>query len=246
MVRLIRRSRGASGRRFRRFDLRDMAHEWYLRPVHAIPGLSHAGYVDPMTNVADLEPPQSPNGKEVLIPSSRAAWRNWLDENADRREGLWIVFRSGSSEVEGPTYEVLVEEALCFGWIDSVAKRLDADRRIQWFSPRRKGGIWSALNKQRIEMLTAAGQMTEHGQAAIDAAIADGSWSQYDDVEALVVPEDLERAFDEASRARAAYESSSKSAKKQYLWQVYSAKRDDTRVKRIASLIRELSSSDGQ
>lgn len=203
-------------------------------------------YVDPMTNVADLEPPQSPNGKEVLVPSSRAAWRAWLEENPDRREGLWIVFRGGHSEVEGPTYEELVEESLCFGWIDSVAKRLDADRRIQWFSPRRKGGIWSALNKQRIERLTEAGLMAPRGQAAIDAAIADGSWSQYDDVDALVVPEDLERAFADAPLARETYENSSKSAKKQYLWQVYSAKREDTRASRVQSLVRKLSSPEGR
>lgn len=193
-----------------------------------------------MINVADLKPPQSPNGKEVLVPSSRAAWREWLADHPDRTDGLWVVF-PGSSEVEGPTYEMLVEESLCFGWIDSVAKRLDADRRIQWFSPRRKGGIWSALNKQRIEKLTGAGLMAPPGQAAIDAAVADGSWSQYDDVEALVVAEDLEQAFADAPLAREAYESSSKSAKKQYLWQIYSAKREDTRANRIRALIEELS-----
>lgn len=208
-----------------------------------IPGLPVLRYVDPVTNVAELEPPQSPNGKEVLVPSSRAAWRNWLEGNADRQDGLWIVFRSGSSELDGPTYEMLVEESLCFGWIDSVVKRLDSDRRIQWFSPRRKGGIWSALTKQRIEKLIEAGLMAPRGHAVIDAAIADGSWSQYDDVEALVVPDDLERAFLGTPLARDAYESSSKSAKKQYLWQVYSAKREDTRANRIRALIEELLST---
>lgn len=198
-----------------------------------------------MTNVADLEPPQSPNGKEVLVPVSRAAWREWLNDNTDRHEGLWVVFASGSSEVEGPTYDELVEESLCFGWIDSLTKRVDADRRIQWFSPRRKGGIWSAFNKQRIERLTEAGLMAPPGQAAIDAAKADGSWTQYDDVDALVVPADLEQAFDNAPAAREAYENSSKSAKKQFLWQVYSAKREDTRANRIRTLIGELSASDG-
>lgn len=197
-------------------------------------------YVGLMTDPAQMPPPESPNGKEVLVPSSRAEFRDWLAGNVGRREGIWVVYRSRKSDLEAPVYEELVEEALCFGWIDSLNKRLDDDRSIQWYSPRRKGGIWSALNKQRIEMLTAAGLMTEHGQAAIDAAIADGSWSRYDEVEALIVPEDLERAFADTPLAREAYESASKSAKKQHLWQVYSARRAETRAKRIETLIREL------
>lgn len=194
-----------------------------------------------MTNVADIELPPSPNGKDVLAPSSRAEWRRWLDEHAGRQDGLWVVYRNNASPIEGPVYDELVEEALCFGWIDSLTKRVDDDRRIQWYSPRRKGGIWSALNKQRIEKLTEAGLMAPSGQAAIDAAVADGSWSQYDDVDALIVPEDLEQAFSYSPAARQAYEDSSKSAKKQFLWQVYSAKRDDTRASRIRALIEELS-----
>ncbi|REK21072.1 MAG: hypothetical protein DWQ40_04635, partial [Actinobacteria bacterium] len=87
-----------------------------------------------MTNVSELETPSSPNGKEVLVPASRAEWRTWLSENADRAEGLWLVHRNKSSSLEGPLYDELVEEALCFGWIDSVVRRADLARRIQWFS----------------------------------------------------------------------------------------------------------------
>lgn len=193
-----------------------------------------------MTNVADLEQPDSPNGKEVLIPASRADWRTWLSANADRGDGLWVVYRNKSSSLDGPLYDELVEEALCFGWIDSVTRRADDDRRIQWFSPRRKGGIWSALNKTRIERLVASGLMTERGQRVIGEAIADGSWSQYDDVEALVVHEDLREALDEAPAARQAFDSLSVSVKKQYLYQVYSAKRAETRANRIAAMVGEL------
>ena len=197
-----------------------------------------------MTNVADLELPDSPNGKGVFVPPSRAEWRTWLSAEADRSDGLWLVYRKKSSSLDGPLYHELVEESLCFGWIDSVAKRVDDDRLIQWFSPRRRGGIWSALNKERIERLMSQGLMAERGQRVIDEAMADGSWSKFDDVEALVIHEDLQEALDGAPIAGEAWEALSSSTKKQHLWQVYSAKRAETRSTRIESLIQELSSGD--
>jgi len=228
----------------RDFDLGDMAVDRKCRPVDGRFG-RRTGYLrGPMTNVADLEQPESPNGKDILVPATRDEWRTWLSVNAERPDGLWLVYRNKSSSVDGPLYHELVEESLCFGWIDSVTKRVDDDRRIQWFSPRRKGGIWSALNKERIERLTGQGLMAERGQRLIDEAIADGSWSQYDDVDALVVHEDLGDALDGVPVARDAWETLSPSTRKQYLWQVYSAKRDETRANRIESLIEELSSGD--
>jgi uncharacterized protein YdeI (YjbR/CyaY-like superfamily) len=206
---------------------------------------ARATFVGPMPNVADLEQPDSPNGKDVLVPASRAEWRAWLSENAERPDGLWVVYPKKSSPVEGPLYGELVEEALCFGWIDSVNKRVDDDRLIQWFSPRRKGGIWSALNKERLERLVGQGLVSERGQRLIDEAMADGSWSQYDDVEALVVHDDVREALDKSPNARAAWEATSASTKKQHLWQIYSAKRAETRASRIESLIQELSSPEG-
>jgi uncharacterized protein YdeI (YjbR/CyaY-like superfamily) len=194
-----------------------------------------------MSKTADLSDPTSPNGKDVMTPRSRAHWRNWLASNTDRREGLWIVYRKKSSNLEGPVYDDLVEEALCFGWIDSQSRRVDDDRMMQWFSPRRKGGLWSALNKKRIESLVEQGLMTEAGQAAIDEAKADGSWSQTDEVDALVVPSDLQTALDAAPEAESAYRALTDSAKKQYLWWIHSAKRPATRARRIEETIRRLS-----
>jgi uncharacterized protein YdeI (YjbR/CyaY-like superfamily) len=194
-----------------------------------------------VTRTVDLRNPDSPNGKEVFTPSNRADWRGWLAANSDRQEGIWIVHRKKSSGLEGPLYDDLVEEALCFGWIDSVVRRADEDRMLQWFSPRRPGGLWSALNKERIERLQRDGLMTEAGQAVIDRANADGSWSQTDEVDALIVPPDLEAAFDAAPEARVAYESLRDSAKKEYLWSVYSARRPETRSRRVAGIIDRLS-----
>ena len=195
-----------------------------------------------MTQIADLEVPTSPNGKDVVVPRTRAAWRRWLDSNPDRDDGLWVVYRKKSSDLRGPLYDDLVEEALCFGWIDSQLRRVDDERVMQWFSPRRAGGLWSALNKERIERLVGEGLMTDRGQAVIDAAKADGSWSQIDDVEALVLPADLEAALAAAPEARRAYEALSDSTKKQYLWWIGSAKRPATRAGRIDDTIDRLTS----
>jgi uncharacterized protein YdeI (YjbR/CyaY-like superfamily) len=97
-------------------------------------------------------------------------------------------------------------------------KNVDDDRVMQWFSPRREGGLWSAVNKERIDQLVGAGHMTEVGQAAIDRAKADGSWSQLDDVDALIVPPDLQPALDAVPETLTAYQGLGDSAKKQYLW----------------------------
>ena len=197
-----------------------------------------------MTRTADLPDPPSPNGKDVLTPTTRADWRSWLASNIERQEGLWVVYRKKSSSLEGPDYDDLVEEGLCFGWIDSVARRVDEDRTIQWFSPRRRGGLWSALNKERIEHLERAGLMTEAGRAVIEGAKADGSWSQTDEVDSLVIPPDLQAAFDYTPRAKAQYELLRDSAKKEYLWWIHSAKRPETRAKRIAETVQRLSAGE--
>lgn len=193
-----------------------------------------------MVRSIDLPEPDSPDGKDLYVPDTRADWRKWLASRPDRTDGVWVAYPKKSSGVEGPAYEDLVEEALCFGWIDSISRRADEDRRLQWFSPRRKGSVWSLSNKERVERLVAEGRMAERGQAVIDAARADGSWSQYDDAEAMVIHPDLQAAFDASPVAAEAWESTSPSQRKQDLWSVYSAKRPGTRTSRIEKLIRRL------
>lgn len=194
-----------------------------------------------MTRIDDLGEPPSPDGKDILAPSTRGEWRRWLASNVDRSEGIWIVYRKKPSNLDGPVYDDLVEEALCFGWIDSRVRRVDDDRVMQWYSPRRRGGLWSAANKERIDRLISAGLMTEAGRAAIDQAKTDGSWSQLDEVDALIVPADLRTALDATPDAAAVYEALADSAKKQYLWWIHSAKRPATRAGRIGETIRKLS-----
>ncbi len=198
-----------------------------------------------VARIDDFDDPMAPDGKEVLFPSSRSEWRRWLASRSQRQEGVWIVYRKKTSSLDGPVYDDLVEEALCFGWIDSRVRRVvDDDRVMQWFSPRRSGGLWSAVNKRRIGRLIASGHMTERGQAAIDQPKADGSWSQLDDVDALIVLRDLRAALRAVSDAEAAYEALANSAKKQYLWWIHSAKRPATRASRIEETNRRLSSGE--
>jgi uncharacterized protein YdeI (YjbR/CyaY-like superfamily) len=193
-----------------------------------------------VARIADLPEPPSPDGREVVTPASRTAWRRWLGRQAGRTEGVWVVHRKKSSPLTGPDYDDLLDEALCHGWIDSRGRRVDDDRMIQWYSPRRPGGLWSAPNKQRIERLVREGRMTPAGQAAIDRARADGSWSQADDVDALVVPSDLAAALAAVPAAATAYERLTGSAKRHYLWWIHSARRQSTRETRIGETVRRL------
>ncbi len=128
-------------------------------------------------------------------PASRAEWRAWLAENHAASTGVWLVYPKKASGLPGPSYEEAVEEALCFGWIDSRVRPLDGRRRLQWFSPRRPGSIWSAPNKARVARLLAAGRMAPAGLAKVEAAKADGSWEILDKVETLELPEDLAAAL---------------------------------------------------
>jgi uncharacterized protein YdeI (YjbR/CyaY-like superfamily) len=193
-----------------------------------------------MARIADIPDPASPNGKDVRTPPSRASWRAWLVANRDRDEGIWVVYRKKSSQLEGPTYDDLLDEALCFGWIDSQVRRVDDDRMMQWFSPRRRGGLWSARNRERIERLVRDGLMTDTGMAVIDAARADGSWTQTDEVDALVIPGDLGSAFEAEPTAAAAFGELPDSVKKRYLWWIHEAKRPETRGNRIEETVRRV------
>lgn len=197
--------------------------------------------VSEMTRTADLPAPASPDGRDVLVPATAAAWRRWLGRHQDRTDGIWIVYRKKSSPLVGPTYDDLLDEALCHGWIDSRGRRVDEDRMVLWFSPRRTGGLWSQRNKRRIEELVAAGRMAPSGQAAIDRAVADGSWTQADEVDALIVPPDLAAALVAFPRADEAYAALADSSKRQYLWWIHSARRAETRAARITETVRRLS-----
>ena len=131
-----------------------------------------------------------------------------------------------------------VEEALCFGWIDSKVVKLDAERTLQWFSPRRPRGTWARTNKERVERLTAEGLMMPAGLAVIEAAKRDGTWTLLDDVEDLIVPDDLAAAFDAAPPARANWDAFSRSARRAILVWIVQAQRPETRAARVSETAR--------
>jgi uncharacterized protein YdeI (YjbR/CyaY-like superfamily) len=180
--------------------------------------------------------PSSLDDGERVQPESLDDWRAWLADNHGRAAGAWLVTWKASAP--GPTvgYEEAVEQALCFGWVDSTARALDAERTMLWFAPRRRGSGWARTNKQRVERLLAAGQMAPAGLAVVEAAKADGSWTLLDDVEDLVVPDDLAAAFDARPGARAHWDAFPRSPRRMMLVWLVEAKKPETRARRIAEI----------
>lgn len=178
-----------------------------------------------------------PEGPQIE-PASRQAWRAWLESHPDRTGGVWFVYAKKAAPASMPRVAVsdAIEEALCFGWIDSVPRRLDEHRAMLWFSPRKPGSGWSRPNKERIARLEAAGQMHARGRAVIDAAKADGSWTLLDAVENLEVPDDLAAAFARYPGSAAQWEAFPRSAKRGMLEWVVQAKREPTRAKRVEAI----------
>jgi uncharacterized protein YdeI (YjbR/CyaY-like superfamily) len=167
----------------------------------------------------------------------RPVWREWLRQNHQTSIGIWLVYYKVNSGKPSIKYSEAVKEALCFGWIDSKVNSLDSDRYMQIFTPRKPKSVWSKLNKQYIEELIEQELMTEAGLAKIEAAKQDGSWSLLDAVEALIVPPDLQQALDQNETAKRNFEAFSNSTKKNILFWIDSAKRSETRSKRIAQTI---------
>jgi len=166
----------------------------------------------------------------------RQAWRTWLAANHSTASGAWMVtWRAGSGRV-GLDYEAAVEEALCFGWVDSTGGRVDDKRSKLYFAPRKPRSPWAATNKARVDRLIRVGRMTPAGLAAIAQAKANGSWEVYDTVERLEVPEDLGAALDSRPAATANFAAFPPSARKMQLAWVALAQRPETRAARIATV----------
>jgi uncharacterized protein YdeI (YjbR/CyaY-like superfamily) len=175
---------------------------------------------------------------EKVQVESRAAWRAWLSQHASASPGIWLVtFKKAAGEAHLP-YEDMVEEALCFGWVDSQARPLDDARSQLLLTPRKASSGWSRPNKQRVERLIASGLMTPAGLAVIDRAKLDGSWTALDDAWNLVEPEALVVALDADPAARRHWDAFPPSAKRAILEWIGTAKRPATREKRIAETAR--------
>ncbi|MFE1746633.1 YdeI family protein [Coleofasciculus sp. H7-2] len=174
---------------------------------------------------------------ETIYASDRTYWREWLEKNHRTSPGIWLIYYKVKSGKPSVRYNEAVKEALCFGWIDSKVKSLDEERYMQIFTPRKLKSVWSKLNKQYIEEIIEQGLMTEVGFKKIDAAKQDGSWTALDEIEALTIPMDLKQALEANEAANRNFETFSNSLKKNILFWINSAKRPETRLKRIEQTI---------
>jgi uncharacterized protein YdeI (YjbR/CyaY-like superfamily) len=182
--------------------------------------------------------PASAGDDRPRVPvADRAAWRSWLSAHAATSPGIWLVYEKGPQR--RLSYDDIVEEALCFGWVDSRPRALDEHSAMLLLAPRKPTSSWSRVNKERVERLIAAGAMTPAGLAAVDAARANGRWSALDAVEDLVEPDDLRAALTDRPEARAVWDTFPRSAKRAILEWITAAKRPATRSARIAETVDE-------
>jgi uncharacterized protein YdeI (YjbR/CyaY-like superfamily) len=168
----------------------------------------------------------------------RDEWRAWLAENHATAQEMWLVFYKKHVGKPGLTYLEALEEALCFGWIDGILKRIDGEKHTIRFSPRRKNSIWSEHNKKRVARLIQEGRMAEAGLARIREAKANGQWAKAvvrEDV--TIVPPELTAALAENARARDNFEKLAPSYRRQFIYWISDAKRDETRRRRVAEVV---------
>ena len=174
---------------------------------------------------------------EKVVVESRKAWRDWLTLHHSQAESIWLVTYKKHVEERYLPYDDIVEEALCFGWIDSLPRRLDEERTMLLLSPRKPKSVWSKLNKERIARLIEQGLMMPPGLEKVERAKADESWVFLDDVEALILPDDLQAALNSNQQAKQYFEAFSPSKKKGILQWIKMAKREQTRCQRIEKTV---------
>lgn len=186
---------------------------------------------------ASTHPPTWKFDYPIFHAETREQWRTWLLLNHQTNRGVWLgSWRTGTERPRCP-YPDAVEEAICFGWIDSTTTVYDEERGLQLYTPRRPKSQWTRLNRQRAADMDERGLMTDSGRRIIATAQANGWWTIFDSVEDLIEPPELAAALDENPPARIAWDGFPPSARKQMLWWIVSAARDVTRAERIAQIV---------
>src|SRR5690606_3352976 len=173
------------------------------------------------------------NHPEIFYPRTAAEWREWLQENHHSKQSVWLVYHAKASNLPTVSWREAVDVALCFGWIDSKRIKVDAQTSHQFFSKRKAKSTWSKINKDKVQELNEAGLMAPAGYQSIEIAKQNGSWTILDEVEELIIPNDLQQAFKKHNGAEEYFLSLSKSIRKMMLYWIVSAKRPETRQKRI-------------
>jgi uncharacterized protein YdeI (YjbR/CyaY-like superfamily) len=174
---------------------------------------------------------------DAIQPKSRKAWREWLKKHHATSPGIWLIYAKKHTGIPSLSYNDAVEEALCYGWIDSLLHPIDGDLYKQVFTPRKPKSAWSAANKARVERLTAAGLMTAAGMALVALAKQTGTWSALDGAASLTMPPELQKAIDADAAARKHWPAYTPGMRKGFLYMVASAKRPETRAARIAEVV---------
>ncbi len=173
---------------------------------------------------------------ETFCPASRQEWGQWLQEHHGTKQSIWVVYYKKNSGIASMAYSDAVDEALCFGWIDSTRKTLDSESFIQFFCKRKPKSVWSKVNKAKVQRLIEEGLMMPAGLASIDTAKQNGSWTILDGVEELEMPKDLAKAFKSHPGSKQYFAGLSRSVRKAILQWLVLAKRPETRQKRIAEI----------
>jgi uncharacterized protein YdeI (YjbR/CyaY-like superfamily) len=174
---------------------------------------------------------------ERYQPSTLTDWHNWLATHHDRGAGVWVVIWRPSSGQEQLSYDELIREALCWGWVDGQASPLDEQRSMLWFTKRKPNSPWAATNKARVADLVREGRLQPAGIAEIERAKANGMWTIYDSVDALEEPAELKAALDAVPAARANWDGFPPSVRKQALASIALAQRPETKAKRVITIV---------
>jgi uncharacterized protein YdeI (YjbR/CyaY-like superfamily) len=170
--------------------------------------------------------------------AAREDWRGWLAQHHSTEKELWLIIYKRHVAKTGLSYQEALEEALCFGWIDGTLKRIDDEKHMIRFSPRRSTSIWSKANRGRAEKLIAQGRMTGAGLAMIEQAKKNGEWyRELSDDEGPIIPSDLIEALKRNKKAQKNFENFPPSLQQQFAYWITSAKRPETRTKRIQETV---------
>jgi len=174
--------------------------------------------------------------KETFCPTSQQDWRKWLKKNHKSKQSVWLILYKKESKKPVIRWSEAVDEALCFGWVDSKRRPVDEEKFTQFFSRRKPTGTWSRINKEKIRYLIAKRLMAKAGLMSVETAKKNGSWTILDGVEELVIPPDLAKEFKTQTGSKEYFLSLSKSIRKMILQWVVFAKRPETRQKRIKEI----------
>jgi uncharacterized protein YdeI (YjbR/CyaY-like superfamily) len=177
--------------------------------------------------------------------SDRHGWRTWLEKNHNAETGVWLIFYKKHTGRTGISYDAAVEEALCFGWIDSIVKRIDEEKFVRKFTPRKAGSGWSESNIERAERMVERGRMTDAGLAQIREAKKSGRWfSEPLPVKEFEVPRFVLDALAASPKALENFENLAGSYRRLYVGWIMSAKRDETRKRRLAEVVGRLAKNE--